>query len=186
MKQAKTKNISSKQNQHVPGAGLRPVLMARCFFHLRSRSLSASPPVSSVLRPLIDGADPSGLTTGLTTLFRIFLACSIAFEISLISLPAPAGQEIPSFFFSYLAQKKVATDLGTSLAILRVFGYSDSGGTCGGGGSGEGSGGDGGDDSGGENDGGCDDDGSGSGGGGGGGGGGNDGCFGGNFSSLQA
>ena len=59
MKQAKTKNISSKQNQHVPGAGLKPSLMARCSFLLHSRSLWASPPFSSMLRPPVDGADPS-------------------------------------------------------------------------------------------------------------------------------
>ena len=59
MKLAKTQNISSKQKQHVPGAGLKPPLMVRCSFLLHSRSLWASRPFSSMLRPPIDGADPS-------------------------------------------------------------------------------------------------------------------------------
>ena len=58
VKEAKTQNISGKQNQHVPGAGLKPSLMARCSFLLHSRSLWASP-FSSMLRPPINGADPS-------------------------------------------------------------------------------------------------------------------------------
>ena len=125
-------------------------------------------------------------TTALLTLFQNSYACSIALAISSTSLPAPAGQVIPPLLFSSLAQKKVATDSRTGLAVLRACRYSGSSGPSSGGGNGDGNGGDGGDGSGGDHDGGFDDDGSGGGGGGGDGGGGDDGCFGGNSSSLHA
>ena len=124
-------------------------------------------------------------TTTLSTLFQHSYACSIALAISLASLPAPAGQVVPSLISSSLVvQTNVATDSGTGLAVLRACRYSGSSGTSSDG-SGDGSGGDGGDDSGGDHDGGSDD-GGGGGGGDGGGDGDDDGCFGGNFFSLQA
>ena len=58
---SQNENIRSKkqQNKNVHGAGLKPSLMAGCSFLLHSRSLWASPLHSSMLRPPIDGADPS-------------------------------------------------------------------------------------------------------------------------------
>ena len=137
-----------------------------------------------MLRPPIDGADPSTSahhrSLNLVPVFiRVFHRARNLLNLS----PAPAGQVIPSLLFpSLVVQNKVDTDSGTDLALLRACRYSGSSGkTSGGNGSGDGSGGDGGDDSGGDHDGGCDDDG----GGGGRGGGGDNGCFGGNSSSLQ-
>ena len=115
-------------------------------------------------------------TTALSTLFHNSNACSIALKISSISLPAPAGQVIPSLLFSSLEQNKVATDSGTGLVVLRACRvatdsgtglvvlracrHSGSSGYCGGhggddgssGGSGDGGGGDGGGGSGGDDD----------------------------------
>ena len=128
-------------------------------------------------------------TTALSTLFQNSNACSIALEVSSTSLPAPAGQVIPSLLFSSLVQNKVATDPGTGLAVLRACRHSGSSGCCsvngGDDGSGGGSGGSGDDGggSGGDDDGGCDGDGDGGCDGGGGGGGGDGGC-GGNSSSY--
>ena len=136
-------------------------------------------------------------TTALSTLFQNSKACSIALKISSTSLPAPAGQVIPSLLFSSLVQNKVATDSGTGLAVLRACRHSGSSGCCsvnggddgsgggsgGGGGGSGGGGGDGGGGSSGDDDGGCDGDGDGGCGGGGGGGGVDGGC-GGNSSSY--
>ena len=97
IKQAKIINISSKQNLHVPGAGLSsrccplfPFSIPRArfghllLFHLCPR------PHSMVQTP------PPVPTTDLSTLFRSSFACSIALEISSTSLPAPAGHVMPS------------------------------------------------------------------------------------------
>ena len=130
-----------------------------------------------MLRPPIDGADPS--TSAHHRSLNVFPEFKRVFRRAqnLLNLsPSPAGQVIPSLLFSSLVQSKVATDSGTGLAVLRACRHSGSSGPSGGGGSGDSSGGDGGDDSDGNHDGGCDDDGSG-GGGAGGGGGGVDGCF---------
>ena len=99
-------------------------------------------------------------TTALSTLFQNSNACSIALKISSSSLPAHAGQLLPSLISSSFEQLKVATDSGTGLAVLRVCRYSGNSVSSGGGGSGDGNGGNGGDDSDGDHDGGCDDDGS--------------------------
>ena len=75
-------------------------------------------------------------TTALSMLFQNSNACSIALEISSTSLPAPAGQVIPSLIFSSLVENKVATDSDTGLAVLRARRHSGSIGPSGGGGGG--------------------------------------------------
>ena len=128
-----------------------------------------------MLRPPIDGADPSTSAHHRSLNVVPVFICVFLRARDLVNLsPGTCGQVIPSIISYPLVQTKVATDSGTGLAVLRTCRYSGSSGTSGGDGSGDGSDADAGDDSGGDHDGGCDDDTDG-----GSGGGCDDGCFGG-------
>ena len=93
---------STKSN--VPGAGVKPLLMARWAFLLHSLSFRAAPSHACVLCPPIDGADPV-LTTTVLILFQYAYASCIALAIS-TSLWAPAGQVISYVLLSCLVQNK--------------------------------------------------------------------------------